>query len=667
MLLFVDQNVSAVVSTSTTPYVGYTYSQPSGANYSRLTAMTYPNGRILDYGYTSGIDTTISRISTMADDGGSSAGDHLAEYSYLGLTTIVQQDSPEANTELTYIHQTGDTLSSSDGGDRYTGLDRFGRVIDQYYLNTSTGTATDRLQYGYDRDGNVLYSKNLVNGAFSELYHASSSATGDNNSAYDPLNRLTTFRRGTLTSSGNNGTSLDTVTTANLNSTTGVPNTNSWTLDAVGNQSSAGGISGTFNSQNEQTARGSTSLTYDNAGNMTHDESGYTYTYDAWGHVVNMTNGSTTIALHYDALGRNVIENNGAGNDQQYYSQQRQVVEEKFSGAYEQYVWGLAYVNDLVVRDRNADGSSSGNLGISGSALEEREYFQHNANFSTISYTNQTGTVGQRFIYDPYGSVIALDNSWSVSTVISNYTTYLYQGMHYIGGYEYLSQTRVYDVVLGRWLEQDWAAYIDGANRYVLEDASPVRYVDATGFEPTGMPTPGGGWVGPVPPYYIAPPTYPAISNPGVPIRRFGKPWPMPLPPTFTDPTDEGCPCDAKPAKITKLTRTDAGQGVGKNAAGQAVQAIFMSIDLTMSGDYRGLEIEWTTCARQDGTSGLIPGASNQSAASFEVNPWWDGMYITAAHISYLSCENGIWVHRTAIANQEYWWSVWSGHTTQPW
>jgi len=36
----------------------------------------------------------------------------------------------------------------------------------------------------------VLYEKNLVNGAFSELYHANSNTSGESNTAYDSLNRL---------------------------------------------------------------------------------------------------------------------------------------------------------------------------------------------------------------------------------------------------------------------------------------------------------------------------------------------------------------------------------------------------------------------------------------------------------------------------------------------
>ena len=45
-------------------------------------------------------------------------------------------------------------ISSSDGGDPYRGLDRFGRVAEQRWR---TGAAdTDRFGYGHDRDSNRL-------------------------------------------------------------------------------------------------------------------------------------------------------------------------------------------------------------------------------------------------------------------------------------------------------------------------------------------------------------------------------------------------------------------------------------------------------------------------------------------------------------------------------
>src|SRR5438477_12904945 len=83
--------------------------------------------------------------------------------------------------------------SNGDAGDQYTGLDRFGRVVDQRWIVTANGTHTDRFQYGYDRDSNRLYRSNLVNHNFDELYHANGGTNG-----YDQLNQLTDFLRGPL-------------------------------------------------------------------------------------------------------------------------------------------------------------------------------------------------------------------------------------------------------------------------------------------------------------------------------------------------------------------------------------------------------------------------------------------------------------------------------------
>jgi hypothetical protein len=61
------------------------------------------------------------------------------------LLTVVQRAHPQTGIDLTYISQDGQT---GDAGDKYTGLDRFGRVVDQVWLDTATGTATDEFQYG---------------------------------------------------------------------------------------------------------------------------------------------------------------------------------------------------------------------------------------------------------------------------------------------------------------------------------------------------------------------------------------------------------------------------------------------------------------------------------------------------------------------------------------
>ena len=62
------QSHSGAVVTGTTPSVQYAYTEMSGGqNNSRLVSMTYPNGRVLDYNYNSGLDSTISRLSSISD------------------------------------------------------------------------------------------------------------------------------------------------------------------------------------------------------------------------------------------------------------------------------------------------------------------------------------------------------------------------------------------------------------------------------------------------------------------------------------------------------------------------------------------------------------------------------------------------------------------------
>jgi YD repeat-containing protein len=166
------------VNTSTTPSVQYSYGATGmggNGNQSRLSSITYPNGHVLTYNYNSGVDDAIDRLSSLTD-----GATTLESYSYLGLGTVVKRAHPQPNVDLTYINASGGT---GDAGDKYTGLDRSGRVVDQQWYNNGTASVTDEFKYGYDRDGNRLYRTNEVNHSFDELYHANGSANG-----YDNLN-----------------------------------------------------------------------------------------------------------------------------------------------------------------------------------------------------------------------------------------------------------------------------------------------------------------------------------------------------------------------------------------------------------------------------------------------------------------------------------------------
>src|SRR5581483_8416944 len=210
---------------------------------------------------------------------------------------------------------------------------------------------------------------------------------GDDATAYDNLNRITGFKRGTLSASGNNGSVLDTVaTTSSLGQ-----HSESWNLDAVGNWIAdtvdGSGSSRTNNSQNQATVTGGGTLTYDHDGNLV-SGAGYANTYDAWNRTAETAASTGTADYRYDALGRrssdaftDIFHTQLTTNF--YYDNREQLIEERqpnvSSGASTQYLWSLAYVNAMVLRD---DNSTSGNLGISGSGLGRRLYAQQDANWN---------------------------------------------------------------------------------------------------------------------------------------------------------------------------------------------------------------------------------------------------------------------------------------------
>jgi len=443
------QSHSGAVNTSTTPEVQYSYSLMSGGtNNSRLTSITYPNGYVLDYNYSTGVDNNISRLSYLSDSTGT-----LQSYSYLGLDTPVIVSDPQPGIELTYVKLSGE--SNGDGGDQYTGLDRFGRVVDQRWIVTSTGTALDRFQYGYDQDGNVLYKNNLVNSSFSELYHANGSSNG-----YDNLNQLVAFSRGTLNGSN------DTISSPSASET--------WSTDAAGNFTSAAGTSETNNLQNEATAFGSATLAYDANGNLTTDQAGNTLVYDAWNRLVAYKNGSTTLeTLAYDGLDRLIVQNPGTATDL-YYSNQWQVLEERVgSTVMAHYVWSPLYVDGLVLRDRSTGGGT----------LNERLWVQQDANWNVTALVNGSGTVVERYVYDPYGVTTVLTASWGSTSGSAYAWIYGHQGGRWDGTTgQYYFERRWESPTEGRWTQEDPSGFGGGDTNFYRDTADqPLSATDPSG------------------------------------------------------------------------------------------------------------------------------------------------------------------------------------------
>jgi RHS repeat-associated protein len=441
------QSHTAAVVQGTTPEVQYAYTEMSGGqNNSRLVSLTYPNSFVVNFNYNTGLDSNISRLSSIAN-----AGTTLESYQYLGLSTVVEFDHPQTNINLTYIQQTGDPYANSDGGDQYTGLDRFGRVIDQFWINASNATTVDRYQYGYDQDSDVLWRQNLVNTAMGELY------------TYGNLNQLTSFARGTLN--------------ANKNGISGTPSrTQNWTPDALGNftgvTTNGTAQTRTANQQNEYTSiSGSGTITYDANGNTTADGSGNTFVYDAWNRLVAIKNGATTLASYSnDGLNRLIKVTDGSTTTDLYVSADQVLVEYQGSTATAYNVWSPVYVNALLFRD------------VGNGHMYTRYYFLHDANWNVTALVSISLGVQERYAYDPFGAVTVMSSSWVIEQQSAYNTPYGFQGMRYDWTVSVnFADNRVYSPALMRWLQTDPVGLNAGNNDYAMEGNGPTDAVDPSG------------------------------------------------------------------------------------------------------------------------------------------------------------------------------------------
>jgi len=458
------------------------------ANTIRPTTITYPNGRVITYDYGSGdsIPDAASRIASIVDDDVSST--HLADYEYLGLSSFIEVDYTEPEIKWTMV---GTAVGNDpDTGDIYRGFDRFGRNKDNYWYDYGSSTDVDRIKYGYDRNGNRLYRENTVATAagksFDELY------------GYDLIDRLKAMGRGDLN--------------ANKNAISSKHFAQDWALDATGNwrnfredDDGAGWDLDqlrTANTVNEITdiaeTRGVSWVTpvYSKAGNMTtmpkpaDPTAAFDATYDAWSQLVAIEeddgmSGTWKVAEYeYDGAKRRIVKNvyNSGTLDETRHSfytepSKWQVVEERVetnSDPDRNFVCGLRYVDDIVMRDRD-----TGNDGT----FDERLYGMQDANWGVTGITNETGAMKERYAFTAYGTVTILDSAFA-HRALSNY-----DWETCLSGYFwdrriacYHIRHRVFHCLLGCWAQRDPARYQDTFNLYIYVNDSPTHHVDPSGL-----------------------------------------------------------------------------------------------------------------------------------------------------------------------------------------
>jgi RHS repeat-associated protein len=478
------QSHLGAIDLATTPKVSYGYSLTSGGNHSRITSLTHPDGYVVGYGYDSGLDATISRLSRL-----SNGATTLESYRYLGASEVVERARPEVGITLSLVSQTG---STGDGGDQYTGLDRFGRLVDQrWFSGSGTGAVdVDRYGYTYDRNSNRLTRSNALQIGLSESY------------SYDGLNQLTNFDRG------------------------GGVSSQQWQFDALGNWTTftkdGTPESRSANAQNEYTTVGGTPLSYSANGNLIGDAEGRQLVYDAWNRLVRVSSsgGVLKAAYGYDGLNRRISEQvaaNAAGDAATaairdlFYSADWQVLEERLrSGgavgatAEARYVWSPVYVDAMVLRERGS----------------ERVYALQDGNWNTTALIAASGVPGkatgdliQRMVYNPYGEVFLLNPDWTeqLGTPLVPWQ-HLFQGLKFTEatGLGYV-RNRDYSPTLGRFIMLDPIGFSAGDNNwYRFVGNGPVGRVDPFGLQIV-VSGPGPGTQTPVPTLPPMPPVAPCI------------------------------------------------------------------------------------------------------------------------------------------------------------
>lgn len=122
--------------------------------------------------------------------------------------------------------------------------------------------------------------------------------------------------------------------------------------------------------------------------------------------------------------------------------------------AQQQYVWGLRYIDEIILRDRDTDDNGT---------LNERLYAIQDANWNVVALASTLGNVVERYTYSPYGTYLVH------ASTFANRPASSYEWSVLFGGYQfdeltgiYLAHHRNYLPLLG-WPNRDPLRYSDGS------------------------------------------------------------------------------------------------------------------------------------------------------------------------------------------------------------
>jgi RHS repeat-associated protein len=168
-----------------------------------------------------------------------------------------------------------------------------------------------------------------------------------------------------------------------------------------------------------------------------------------------------------------------------YYSSGWHVLEERVGSsttADRQFVWGLRYIDDLILRDRDSSGDGS---------LNERLYGLQDPNWNLTAIADSSGALQERYSYDVYGIVNVLTPAFLVRTATQFDWETLYASYRLDGdsGLYQLRHRWLHPLLAGFTTRDTGGSVVETPSLYIYLNDNPTTGTDPKGLqEEPGQP-----------------------------------------------------------------------------------------------------------------------------------------------------------------------------------